>query len=59
LKGKQLKYLNKLDNNVVVLKLFPGITKKGHRKLASNKGVKRGIVLETYGSGNSPSEPGL
>ena len=54
--GKQLKYLNKLDNNVMVLKLFPGITKKVIDSCLQIRGL-RGVVLETYGSGNSPSEP--
>jgi len=53
--GKKLKYLNKLDNNVMVLKLFPGITKNVVQHCLQIKGLK-GMVLETYGSGNSPSE---
>ncbi|SHN13029.1 L-asparaginase [Cyclobacterium lianum] len=53
--GKKLRYLNKLDNNVMVLKLFPGITENVVRHCLETKGLK-GMVLETYGSGNSPSE---
>lgn len=53
--GKKLKYLNRLDNNVMVLKLFPGITKNVVQHCLQMEGLK-GIVLETYGSGNSPSE---
>ncbi|MDN3688812.1 asparaginase [Cyclobacterium jeungdonense] len=53
--GKKLKYLNRLDNNVMVLKLFPGITKNVVQHCLQINGLK-GIVLETYGSGNSPSE---
>ncbi|MBD3628984.1 asparaginase [Cyclobacterium sp.] len=53
--GKKLKYLNKLDNNVMVLKLFPGITKNVVQHCLQMEGLK-GMVLETYGSGNSPSE---
>jgi L-asparaginase len=53
--GKQLKYLNRLNNQVVVLKLFPGITKRVIESCIKIKGLK-GMVLETYGSGNSPSE---
>lgn len=51
----QLRYLNKLDNNVMVLKLFPGITSKILDSSFNIEGLK-GVVLETYGSGNSPSE---
>lgn len=53
--GKKLKYLNRLDNQVMVLKLFPGITKNVIEHCLGIEGLK-GIVLETYGSGNSPSE---
>lgn len=44
-----------LDTNVVILKLFPGINKK---VLSAIVGIPnlRGIVLETYGSGNATTE---
>lgn len=54
--GKKLKYFNRLDNRVMVLKLFPGITQKVIDSCFEIEGL-RGVVLETYGSGNSPSEP--
>ncbi|WP_373493508.1 asparaginase [Aquiflexum sp.] len=53
--GKKLKYLSRLDNRVMVLKLFPGITSKILDSCFDIEGM-RGVVLETYGSGNSPSE---
>jgi L-asparaginase len=53
--GKKLRYLNKLDKNVMVLKLFPGITPQVIEHCLNMQGLK-GVVLETYGSGNSPSE---
>ena len=53
--GKKLKYFNRLDNRVMVLKLFPGITQKIIDSCFEIEGL-RGVVLETYGSGNSPSE---
>ncbi len=53
--GKKLAYYNKLDNNVMVLKLFPGITQNIMDSCFDIKGL-RAVVLETYGSGNSPSE---
>lgn len=53
--AKKLVYMNQLDNNVMVLKLFPGITEKILDHSFSVPGL-RGLVLETYGSGNSPSE---
>jgi L-asparaginase len=53
--GKKLKYYNKLDNRVMILKLFPGITSKVLDSCFDIEDM-RGVVLETYGSGNSPSE---
>lgn len=43
-----------LDTNVLLLKLFPGLTTEVIRACFSAPGL-RGIVLETYGSGNAPS----
>ncbi len=41
-----------LDHHVVILKLFPGITKEVVEAQLSIPGLK-GVVLETYGSGNA------
>ena len=49
-----LKVYNSLDENVVILKLFPGITEKVVRNILEIKGL-RGVVLETFGSGNAPT----
>lgn len=51
----RLRYLNRLDDNTMVVKLFPGITPKVLESCFRIEGM-RGVVLETYGSGNSPSE---
>lgn len=53
--SKKLVKMNHLDNRVMVLKLFPGITDKIMDACFAIDGL-RGVVLETYGSGNSPSE---
>jgi len=53
--GKKLQTKNVLDNNVMILKLFPGITEDIIDACFAIKGL-RGVVLETYGSGNSPSD---
>ena len=45
-----------LNNNIVVLKLFPGITEEVVKSILNIKNLK-GIVLETYGSGNAPTYP--
>ena len=52
---KKLKVHTKLDNNIAVLKLFPGISKKMVESVLQADGL-RAIVLETYGSGNAPTE---
>jgi L-asparaginase len=44
-----------LNHHVVILKLFPGITKEVVEANLTIPGLK-GVVLETYGSGNSPRD---
>ena len=45
----------KLNRNIVILKLFPGITEEVVRSILNIKNLK-GVVLETYGAGNAPTE---
>lgn len=52
----QLEVEKKLDSNVFVLKIFPGITQYILEAILNIEGLK-GIVLETFGSGNAPTEP--
>ncbi|WP_428742613.1 asparaginase [Tenacibaculum sp.] len=51
----KLVFRKKLDNHVAILKLFPGITEPVVRSFINIPELK-GIVLETYGSGNAPTE---
>ncbi|MFS4466873.1 asparaginase [Maribacter sp. 2210JD10-5] len=44
-----------LDTNVAILKLFPGITENVLESVLNTKELKV-LVLETYGSGNAPTE---
>ena len=44
-----------LDDNIVILKIFPGIKKNVVESILRIEGL-RGVVLETYGSGNAPTE---
>jgi L-asparaginase len=44
-----------LDNNVVIVKMFPGMSETVLAAILDIKNLK-GIVLETYGSGNAPTE---
>ncbi|AWG20548.1 L-asparaginase 1 [Flavobacterium faecale] len=53
--NSELKVQYALDTNVAILKLFPGISEAVLSAMLSIKGLK-GIVLETYGSGNAPTE---
>ena len=52
--GDILKVHAKLDENVIILKLFPGISEKVVRNILEIDGL-RGVVLETFGSGNAPT----
>lgn len=53
--AKKLLVHKNMDNNVVVLKLFPGINESVLTAVTSIPNLK-GIILETYGSGNAPTE---
>jgi L-asparaginase len=68
--GLHLKYFNNLishqpkdqklivhktfDNNVAILKLFPGINEKLVKAIINTDGL-RGLIIETFGSGNAPT----
>ncbi|RZN82059.1 MAG: asparaginase [Winogradskyella sp.] len=53
--GHTLKVNKKMDTNVAILKLFPGISKPILEAVLRSKLIK-GLVLETYGSGNATTE---
>ncbi len=44
-----------MDNHVVIVKMFPGINETILSSIIAIPNLK-GIILETYGSGNAPSE---
>ena len=50
--AEKLVVRKKLDTNIAILKLFPGITKNVVESILNIKGLK-GVVLETYGAGNA------
>lgn len=54
--NKPLIVRKSLSENVVVLKLFPGVTEKVVQSILEISGLK-GVVLETYGAGNAPTYP--
>lgn len=53
--GEEFKVFKQLNANVAVLKLFPGITPQVVEAICRLPSLK-GLVLETYGAGNAPSE---
>ncbi len=53
---KKLKAHRYMDTGVAVLKLFPGISAEFVESFLKISGLKA-IVLESFGSGNAPSEP--
>ena len=51
---EELRLQQNLDTNVAVLKIFPGITPGVVDAILNMEGL-RGVVLETFGSGNAPT----
>lgn len=51
--GKPLCVNTKVDDNVTVLSIFPGIRREVVESILNVPGL-RGVVLRTYGSGNAP-----
>lgn len=52
---RKLKIHKNLDSNVVIIKMFPGISEIVLSAIFNIPQLK-GIVLETYGAGNAPTE---
>jgi L-asparaginase len=57
-KEKPLRVYTQLDPNVAILKIFPGIQRNVIEAILNITNLK-GLVLETYGSGNAPTDPWL
>ncbi|MFN7910385.1 MAG: asparaginase [Bacteroidota bacterium] len=53
--GKTLVIHTKLDNDIAVLKLFPGISKKITQSILQTKGIKA-VIMETFGAGNATTQ---
>lgn len=53
--SKKMKITKAFDSHVVVVKMFPGINESVLKAVLSIPDLK-GVVLETYGSGNAPTE---
>lgn len=52
---KVVHFYKKMDTNVAILKLFPGISQNYIETIFNIKNLK-GIILETYGAGNALTE---
>ncbi len=52
---KKLKVHKTMDNNVAILKLFPGFNQHVLQSVLATPNLK-GLVLETYGAGNAPTD---
>lgn len=52
--GEELRIGKAMSGGVMVVKLFPGIDVRLLERMLSTEGL-RGIVLETFGSGNAPT----
>ena len=53
-----LSVFTRLDTSVVIIKLFPGLSWEIVQRILETEGLK-GVVLETFGAGNAPSDPKL
>lgn len=53
--GKKLRVHKKLDTNIAVLKLFPGITREVTSAILNVPGLKA-IIMETFGAGNASTQ---
>jgi L-asparaginase len=52
---KKLKVHKKLDGNVALMKLYPGMTLNVVNSILETPGL-RAVILETFGSGNAPTD---
>lgn len=53
-KNEPLEVSYDLEENIALLKLYPGITQQVVHTILNIKGLK-GVIIETFGSGNAPS----
>lgn len=53
--NKALQVYTNLDNDITVLKLFPGISKKITSAILHTPGIKA-VILETFGAGNATTQ---
>lgn len=56
IESKDLSLFTEFDNRVALLKIFPGFNAEIYQSIFDFSLVK-GIIIETFGSGNAPSNP--
>ncbi|MEX2235742.1 MAG: asparaginase [Cyclobacteriaceae bacterium] len=56
--SKVLQLFSRIDTNISILKLFPGIQESTIRSILQTPALKA-LIIETYGSGNAPTSSGL
>ncbi len=54
-KSETTSFNTKLDNNIAVLKVYPGMSETYVNSFAKINGLKA-LIMETYGSGNAPTD---
>ncbi|NJW52290.1 asparaginase [Salinimicrobium oceani] len=52
---RRMKLHKGLNDDIALIKIFPGINRSLLEHIMSKEGLK-GVILETYGSGNAPTE---
>jgi len=52
---RKMVYHTHFNNDIILIKLFPGINEQMLQPMLANEAIK-GIILETYGSGNATSQ---
>lgn len=52
--GKELKVYTTMESNIVLVKIFPGLSESSFKAMTSDPNLK-GVILETFGAGNAPT----
>ena len=53
---KRLRVAKELDDNIAILKLYPGISHRAIAAILKTEGLKA-VILESFGAGNAPTVP--
>jgi L-asparaginase len=53
--NQDLKLHTEFDSNIAIIKLFPGLSKTLVQSIANTPNLKA-LIIETYGSGNAPTD---